>query len=89
MASPDSQAAWEAVGGDIVPYHEAVYIIVITGGTFTADRHPSGVPAPQGGVLTLSVDAATYIGMGSMISNIVPDLSKISSDIVDLSTDIP
>ena len=89
--SPDYQAAWEAVTGDIVPRHTAVYIIAITGGTFTAsDRSAAfGGPPVQGSVFIIGVDAATYMGMGSSIGNTVPDLSKISPDVVDLSAENP
>ena len=89
VASPDQQAAEAVVSGDLIPFHAAVYVVVVTGGTFTAGRHPPGVPAPQGSVLTLTVDAATYAVLGVGIVDAVPDLSKISSDIVDLSPAVP
>ena len=87
VASADREAAEQALSGDLIPNHEAVYVVVVTGGTFMGGHHPPGVPAPlQGSVLTLTVDAAAYDVTGLRIVNTEPDLSKISPVIVDLST---
>ena len=87
VASPDRQVAEQALSGDLIPNHEAVYVVVITGGTFMGGHHPAEVPAPlQGSVLILTVDAATYAVTGGRIDNTEPDLSKISPAVVDLST---
>jgi hypothetical protein len=63
-----------------------VYVIEVTGGTFTATlaSRPQGVPAPQGKVLTLTVDAATHRVTGFGILHEEPDLDAIGSDQVDL-----
>ena len=43
---PDREAAEQALSGDLIPHHEAVYVLVVTGGTFMGRHHPAGVPAP-------------------------------------------
>jgi hypothetical protein len=83
--SPDHQAAEKITSGDIVNDHAPVYVIEITGGPFTADRSPPGVPATQGDVLTLTVDARTYRVTDAGISNDAPDLRQIGSVVVDLA----
>ena len=86
VASPDHQAAEQIISGAIIYDHAPVYVIVMTGGRFTANMAPPGVPAPQGDVLTLTVDAATYRVTDIGIVNAEPDLSKIASgNPVDLS----
>jgi hypothetical protein len=84
-ASPDHQAAEKIISGDIVNDHAPVYVIEITGGPFTARSSPSGVPAPQGNVLTITVDARTYRVMDAGITNDAPDLTQIGSVVVDLA----
>jgi hypothetical protein len=84
-ASPDHQAAEEIVSGDIVNDHVPVYVIVITGGPFTAGSSPSGVPAPQGDVLTLTVDAQTFSVTDGGITNDAPDLTLVGPVVVDLT----
>jgi hypothetical protein len=80
-ASPDHQAAEEIISGDIVNDHAPVYIIEMTGGPFTARSSPPGVPAPQGDVLTLTVDAQTYRVTDSSIpcTACCPDRRRASS----------
>jgi hypothetical protein len=84
-ASPDHQAAENIISGSIVNDHAPVYVIEITGGPFTAGSSPPGVPAPQGNVLTLTVDAQTYRVMDVGITNDAPDLTQIGSVVVDLA----
>jgi hypothetical protein len=43
VASPDHQAAEKIVSGDIVNDHVAVYVVEVTGGTFT-DNTPRAHP---------------------------------------------
>ncbi len=84
-ASPDHQAAEKIISGDIVGDHSPVYVIELTGGPFTAGSSPPGVSAPQGRVLTLTVDAQSYHVMDVGITNDAPDLSQIGSVVVDLA----
>ena len=86
VASPDHQAAEQVVSGDIVNDHVPVYVVMMTGGPFTATHAspPPGVATPQGNVLTLTVDAQTYRVTDVGVSADAPDLSQIDSEIVDL-----
>jgi hypothetical protein len=87
VAASDHQAAEMVVSGDIIPDHSPVYVVMITGGTFTdtTASRPLGVTAdPQGSVLTLTVDAATLRETDFGLSNKLPDLNKIGSVQVDL-----
>ena len=84
-ASADHQAAEKVISGAIVNDHGPVYVIAITGGPFTARSSPSGVSAPQGDVLTLTVDARTFQVTDTGITNDAPDLSLIGSVVVDLA----
>ena len=83
-ASPDHQAAEKITSGDIVEDHEPVYVIEITGGPFTARSSPAGVPAPQGNVLTLTLNAQTYSVLDVGITNDAPDLTQIGP-VIDLT----
>lgn len=73
----DHQVAEKIISGDLVYGHAPVYVIKITGGPFTASRHPNGVAAPHGNFLTLTVDAATYRLTDTFYSDVEPDLTKI------------
>jgi hypothetical protein len=84
VASPDHQAAEQIVSGDIVNDHAPVYVVEMTGGPFTAQRSPPGVPAPQGSFLTLTIDAQTFGVLDLGISTNTPDLTRIDRDVVDL-----
>jgi hypothetical protein len=84
-ASPDHQVAEEIISGDIVNDHVPVYIIEITGGPFTAGSSPSGAPAPQGDVLTLTVDVQTFSATDVDITNDAPDLTQLGSVVVNLA----
>ena len=86
VAVSDHQVAEQAVSGATIFDHAPVFVIVITGGTFTALEAPSGVAPFEGSVLTLTVIAATYEIADAGIVNVEPDLSKVASDRVDLST---
>lgn len=80
----DHQAAETALSGAIINDHVPVFVIVMTGGPFTAMEAPPGVAFPQGDVLTATVNAATYEITDVGIVNEEPDLSKVASDTVDL-----
>jgi len=84
VAHSDHQAAEYLLCGAIINDHAPVYVIKVTGGPFTATRHPAGQPAPQGSFLTLTVDAATHLITDRGYVNVEPDLSKIGSVAVDL-----
>jgi hypothetical protein len=85
VAVSDHQAAETVLSGRIMYDHAPVYVIVITGGPFTAGRHPYGAPAPEGDVLTLTVDAASYDVTDVGIGDVDPDLSQVALASVDLS----
>jgi hypothetical protein len=84
VAISDHQVAETALGAGIIYDHAAVYVIVITGGPFFGDSAPAGVPLPEGSVLTITLNAATYEGTDAGISNVEPDLSKVASATVNL-----
>jgi hypothetical protein len=77
--SPNHQAAEKIVSGDIVNDHVAVYVIEVTGGTFTdnAASTPPGAPAPSGSVLTLTVDAQSFRVLDFGLTDTAPDLTQI------------
>src|SRR5579863_8202647 len=83
----DHQAAEKIISGDIVNDHVPVYVIEVTGGPFTDTNAsvPPGAPPPQGNALTLTVDAQTYQVTDFGITLNVPDLTPISSDVVNLA----
>jgi hypothetical protein len=83
VAVSDHQVAETALSGAIIFDHAPVYVIVITGGPFTARSAPLGAPLPQGTVLTLTLDAATFEVTDVGIVNVEPDLSGVASDRVD------
>jgi hypothetical protein len=85
--SPDHQAAEKALSGDIVNDHVAVYVIEVTGGPFMCEACsvPPGGSPPQGNALTLTVNAQTFQGTDFGITPNVPDLTQISSDVVNLA----
>jgi hypothetical protein len=89
VSSPDHQVAEQLVSGDIINDHVPVYVIEMTGGPFTANAAslPPGQPAPQGSVLTLTVDAQSFDGLDLGIGDTAPDLTQISPHVVDLLAD--
>jgi hypothetical protein len=84
VAAPDHQAAAAVVSGALIADHSPVYVVQMTGGTFTATRHPRGQPAPRGNVLTITFDAATLQVTDVGYDSIAPDLTKIDAQPVDL-----
>jgi hypothetical protein len=84
VAASDRQAAEAVVSGAIVNDHGPVYVIKMTGGPFTAKKHRSGKPAPQGNVLTLTVDASSFRITDVGYVDAEPDLSSIGPVDVDL-----
>jgi hypothetical protein len=85
--SPDRQAAEKTIGGGIVNDHVPVYVIEVTGGPFACGgcSSPSGASAPQGNAITLTVDTQTFQVLDFGIASSVPDLTQISSDVVNLA----
>jgi hypothetical protein len=84
----DHQTAEKAVSGDIVDDDYApAYVIVMTGGPFTALEAPAGATPPEGSVLTATVNAATYEATDVGISNVEPDLSQVALATADLNAD--
>ena len=79
VASPYHQAAEKIVSGDIVNDHVAVYVVEVTGGTFTDNAAPTppGAPAPSGSVLTLTVDAQSFRVLDFGLTDTAPDLTQI------------
>jgi hypothetical protein len=84
-AASDHQAAEKIIGGANLNDHAPVYIVQMTGGPFVARRSPPGVPAPQGNVLTITIDAGTYRITDVAYTAGAPDLTKIGSVVVDLA----
>jgi hypothetical protein len=85
VAAGDHQAAATVISGDIVNEHQPVYVVVMTGATFTAPMHPPGVEAPRSNVLTITYDAATLRVTDFSYTMAAPDLKRIDSvDAVDL-----
>jgi len=85
--SPDHQAAEKIVSGDIVNDYVPVYVIEVTGGPFTDNNAsvPFGASPPQGNALTITVNAQTFQVTDLGITPNVPDLTQISSDVVNLA----
>jgi hypothetical protein len=79
VASPDHQAAEKIVSGDVVNDHVAVYVVEVTGGTFTDNTAstPPGAPAPSGSVLTLTVDAQSFSVTDFGLTDTAPDLTQL------------
>jgi hypothetical protein len=86
VAVADHQDAETILSGAIINDHAPVYVIVMTGGSFTAPKAPPGVPAVQSNVLTVTVDAATARVTDIGFVNVEPDLSKIALVTVELSS---
>jgi hypothetical protein len=86
VATADHQNAETILSGAIINDHAPVYVVVMTGGPFTAPNPPPGVPAVQSHVLTVTVDAATYRVTDIGFVNAEPDLSKIALVTVDPSS---
>lgn len=85
VAAADHQVAETLVSGAIINDHAPVYVLKITGGRFTARHHPSDAPAPQGEVLTITVDAATLRVTDLGIDDVDLDLNALGHA-VDLSS---
>ena len=83
VAVSDHQAAETALSGGTIYDHAPVFVIVIIGGPFTGRSAPAGVPLPEGTVLTLTVDAASYEVTDVGIGDVEPDLSKVASASVE------
>ena len=84
VAAADHQAAESVVSGAIINDHSPVYVVQVTGGTFTALHHPPNVEAPQGSVLTITFDAATLRITDVGIDPVAPDLAQIDREVVEL-----
>jgi len=84
VSGADHQVAETALSGALIDDHAPVYVLKLTGGTFTALRHPPGVPAPHGNVLTLTVDATTQMVTDVGYVDAEPDLSVIGATRVTL-----
>ena len=86
--SSDHQVAEKIVSGDIVYDHAPVYVIEVTGGPFTCNScsaPPGASVSPQGNAITLTVNAQTFQATDFGIGPNAPDLSQISSDVVNLA----
>ena len=86
VAASDHQQAESLISGAIVDGNDPVYVVQMTGGPFTAWHHPPHVEAPQGDVLTLTIDAATHEVLDIGFDALAPDLTAIDSVLVDLLT---
>jgi hypothetical protein len=85
--SADRQMAEKIVSGDIVNDHVPVYVIEVTGGPFidNSASGPPGAAPPQGNALEITVNAQTFQVTDFGITPNVPDLSQISSAVVNLA----
>jgi hypothetical protein len=84
----DHQTAEKAVSGAVVyDYYAPAYVIVMTGGPFTAVHASPGGTPPQGSVLTATVNAATYEATDVGITNVEPDLSRVALATADLNAE--
>jgi hypothetical protein len=85
--SPDDQVAQDILSGDLVNDHVPVYVIEVTGGLFTCNgcSFPPGASAPQGNAITITVNAQTFQETDSSLTDNAPDLTQISSDVVNLA----
>jgi hypothetical protein len=77
VAASDHQAAETVISGATINDHAPVYVVQLTGGPFTATQHPPNVSAPQGDVLTVTIDATTYRVTDIGYDPVAPDLSQI------------
>jgi hypothetical protein len=84
--SPDHQVAEKIVSGSIVNDHVPVYVIEVTGGTFTSLDSPTGVSF-TGTVLILTLNAQTFDGTDGSIATSAPDLHLIDPHVVNLLAD--
>ncbi|HTB72665.1 MAG TPA: hypothetical protein VK762_05460 [Polyangiaceae bacterium] len=85
VTASDHQAAATLLSGAIINDHSPVYVVKMTGGPFTATSHPPGVPAPQGNVLTVTIDATTHRVTDVGYHDEEPDLGQIGSHPVEMS----
>jgi hypothetical protein len=84
VAASDHQAAETVISGAIINDHSPVYVVQMTGGPFTSRLAPPGRAAPQGKVLTFTVDAGTYRLTDIGFDPVAPDLTHIGSVVVHL-----
>jgi hypothetical protein len=85
VVGADKQAATKITSGSLVNDRGPVFVITMTGGPFTARRHPPGVPAPQGNAMILTIDAATHRLTHMGIVDAEPDLSQIGAAAMSLA----
>ncbi len=86
VAAHDRQAAASILSGANIEDHTPVYVIKVTGGPFTASRRAPGQAARQFAFLTVTVDAATKHLTDVGYVDDEPDLTRIGSSVVDLTT---
>jgi hypothetical protein len=80
----DHQAAEVVVSGALIGDHSPVYVVQMTGATFTVPHHPPGIAPPTGKVLTVTFEAETHRITDVGYDDVAPDLSQIDSEVVDL-----
>jgi hypothetical protein len=91
VASGDHQVAEEIVsGGSVVNDHAPVFAVLMTGGAF--DPHvespgPDHMAIPPRPVLTVVIDAQTFMGVDVSFQSTVPDLTLIGPHVVSLLSD--
>jgi hypothetical protein len=84
VAAADHQASESVISGAIINDHSPVYVVQVTGGTFTALHHPPNVEPPHGKVLTITYDAETLRMTDVGIDEAAPELEQIDREVVDL-----
>ena len=80
----DHAIAEAAISGAELEEHDPVFVVQISGGTFTALRHPPGQAAPTGNVLTVTYDAKTLQVLDVGLDGKAPDLAPLGQR-VDLA----
>ncbi|HVZ33067.1 MAG TPA: hypothetical protein VG963_11610 [Polyangiaceae bacterium] len=78
----------QASSGDGVPSPTKMYAVEVSdhqaAETALGASAPPGASVPQGSVLSITLDAATYDTTDWGVSNVEPDLSRVASARVDL-----
>lgn len=81
VAAVDHAAAEEAISGAQLDEHDPVFVVQVTGGQFTALRHPPNQPAPSGNVLTVTYDAKTLQVLDVGLDEVAPAIERLGKPV--------
>jgi len=84
VAASDHQAAETVISGADINDHAPVYVVQMTGSSFTVPHHRSEVAAHVGVVLTVTFDAKTMRVTDVGYDDAPADLTRIDAEVVDL-----